>query len=285
MLSGVSTHQSPEDEAEIQALLADESPEDAAPAKEVDTSSQSEELPPKEQPATTETTATSTKAKPPQGDTRAALRASRRAEHRANQENARLREELETARKGAPVQAPEDESLTAQELDDFPIVAKLARQNKVLQAKVETLIAGQQGSHEQPEDTEFQPPTLPPTLQDVVDDIPDLLTWQNNPDQTAFELAKIEDSKLLIHPKWKDKPPAERLAEVARRVRADLYELPPTTSQPRVNVDDAIAKATRVKPNTLGDIGGGGDIPKLASNLGRFSQMSDEDINAELLSG
>ena len=133
---------------------------------------------------------------------------------------------------------------------------------------------------------DFEPPSLPPELQDVVDQIPDLLDWQHNPDQTLFEMAKAEDRKLLLHPKWKDVGEGKRLEEVVRRVKADIApeQAPaPAETKPRVNVKDAIDKAPRVKPNTLSDIGGGGDTPTAGSNLGRFSQMSDADIEAELL--
>lgn len=274
--------QSSQDEAELMALMRDEPTADAPAAitvADVVVDSARADA----QPATTnEPDAEPSK---PKGDVRAALRASRRSEDRLLREKAHLEEQLEAVKKLVPAQQPDGESLTDEELaqaEDFPLVAKLARQNKRLNEKIDTLQSQQIPS--QPAAKEFQPIILPPEFQDVIDDIPDLLAWQQDPDQSAYQMVEIEDAKLLLHPKWKSKPLAERLAEAARRVAADLNEADPAPTKNRVNVDDAIASAPRVKPNTLGDIGGGGDIPKSASNLGRYSQMSDEDIEAELLS-
>lgn len=285
-MTGAVTHQTDQDQAEIEALLNDSQATDLPPTDLVDGLPAADA--PKEQPASIEGTESAADDKP-KGDPRAALRASRRAEHRLRQDNDRLHAELEEARKATPVPKQADDDLNDDEVaeleSDFPVIGKLARQNKALQSKVDALI-GQQGSSQQRQaDPEFQPLVLPPELQDVVDDIPALLAWQHDPDQAAFQMATAEDNKLRIHPKWKDKPIAERFAEVARRVNADLGEVSPATSKPRVNVDDALDRAPRVRPGTLGDIGGGGEIQKSASNLGRFATMSNADMEAELLSG
>jgi hypothetical protein len=285
-MTGAVTHQTDLDQAEIEALLKDDQATDTPTAAKVD------ELPAvqatKEQPATIEGTETAVDDKP-KGDTRAALRASRRAEHRNRQEIERLHAELEEARKATPAQAQVVDGLTDDDVNNLeemdPAFGRLARQNKLLQSQV-TALLGQQGSSQQRQaDPEFQPLVLPPELQDVVDDIPDLLEWQHDPDQASFQMATAEDNKLRLHPKWKDKPLAERFAEVARRVKADLGEASPTTSKPRVNVEDALERALRVRPGTLSDIGGSGEIQKSASSLSRFASMSDSDIEAELLSG
>jgi hypothetical protein len=283
-MTGAVTHQTDQDQAEIEALLSDNPATDLPPADQVD------DLPvgqaPKEQPATIEGTDPAADDKP-KGDPRAALRASRRAEHRLRQDNERLHAELEQARKAAPAPKQADDDLNDDEVaeleSDFPVIGKLARQNKALQSQVQTLMNQQGSSQQRQADPEFQPLVLPPELQDVVDDIPDLLEWQHDPDQASFQMATAEDNKLRVHPKWKDKPLAERFAEVARRVKADLGEVSQTTSKPRVNVDDALERAPRVRPGTLSDIGGGGEIQKSASNLSRFSKMSDEDMIAEVL--
>lgn len=285
-MTGAVTHQTDQDQAEIEALLNDSPATDLPPTYPVDGLPAADA--PKEQPASIEGTEPAADDKP-KGDPRAALRASRRAEHRLRQDNERLHAELEEARKATPVPKQADDDLNDDEVaeleSDFPVIGKLARQNKALQSKVDALM-GQQGSSQQRQaEPEFQPLVLPPELQDVVDDIPELLAWQYDPDQAAFQMATAEDNKLRIHPKWKDKPIAERFAEVARRVKADLGEASQTTSKPRVNVDDALDRAPRVRPGTLGDIGGGGEIQKSASNLGRFATMSNADMEAELLSG
>ena len=215
----------------------------------------------------------------PSGDTRAALRAARRGEQRAKAEVNAMREELTTLRAKVPTQ-PSD-GMTEAELDElaltYPVQAKALRAMRVIEAAQQT----QQARVFEPE---FEPMVLPPDMQEVVDDIPELLNWQNDKDQSKFELAVASDSLLLTMPKWRAVSQAERFAEVVRRVNAESD--PQTTdTKPRANVKDSIASATRVKPNTLSDIGSGGNIQKPASNLSRFEQMSDQDIENELLSG
>ena len=281
--------QSSQDEAELQALLRDDTPDVMAVIDEVADKPADKVTPADDQPA-----AQSVEVKPeleqvaPKGDARAALRASRRSEHRLRQDVSRLQEQLTQAQSAMPAAAASDDDLSPEDIEqanDFPLVAKLMRQNKALSEKFSTLEAQAQ-TLQTPAAAEFIPPTLPPELQDVVDDIPQLLGWQNDPNQAAFELAKLEDQKLLLIPKWQRVTAAERFAEVARRVAADLNDDAPAPAKPRFNVDDQIAKADRVRPTTLGDIGGGGgETPKADSTLSRFRTMSDEDIEAELLSG
>ena len=281
--------QSSQDEAELQALLKDDAPDDAPAADKVDDAPADDIEPTAEQPATE-----SKEAPPepeqaaPKGDARAALRASRRSEHRLRQDISRLQAQLIQAQSALPAATPGDDDLSPEDMEqanDFPLVAKLMRQNKALSDKFSALEAQAQ-TLQTPAAAEFIPPTLPPELQDVVDDIPQLLGWQNDPNQAAFELAKLEDQKLLMIPKWQRVTAAERFAEVTRRVAAELAEDAPAPAKKRFNVDDQIAKADRVRPTTLGDIGGGGgETPKADSTLSRFRTMSDEEIEAELLSG
>lgn len=281
--------QSSQDEAELQALLKDDAPDDAPATDEVVETPADEVIPADEQPAEQSVEAKpELEQTPPKGDARAALRASRRSEHRLRQDVSRLQEQLTQAQSALPAATPGDDDLSAEDMEqanDFPLVAKLMRQNKALSEKFSALEAQTQ-TLQTPAAAEFIPPTLPPVLQDVVDDIPQLLGWQNDSNQAAFELAKIEDQKLLLIPKWQGVTTAERFAEVTRRVAAELNEDAPAPAKPRFDVNDQIAKADRVRPKTLGDIGGGGgETPKADSTLSRFRTMSDEDIEAELLSG
>ena len=214
----------------------------------------------------------------PSGDTRAALRAARQGEKQAKAEANAMREELVTLRAKVPTQ-PSD-GMTEAELDElaqtYPVQAKALRAMRAFEANQQT----QQARVSEPE---FQALVLPPDMQEVVDDIPELLTWQYDKDQSKFNLAIASDSLLLEIPKWRNVSQAERFAEVVRRVNAESN--PQNETKQRVNVKDAIASATRVKPNTLSDIGSGGNIQKPAGNLSRFEQMSDQDIENELLSG
>ena len=273
--------------AEEAALLADEDPQDEAEAPQIDAEPKADDTPkpeakqqdkPADTPAEGAATMPPAEAKP-SGDTRAALRAARRSEQRAKGEVERLRAENEALRAKVPAEPSEDitdEDVATIEAD-FPVIAKAVKAMRTVAATVKPQAAAAQA------DPEFEPPTLPPELQEVVDQIPDLLGWQHDSDQTLFEMAKAEDRKLLLHPKWKDASEDKRLAEVVRRVKADIAEVTPEPTPQRANVKDAIARAPRVTPNTLADIGGGGDTPNTTSNLGRYSQMSNEDIEADLL--
>lgn len=219
----------------------------------------------------------------PQGDVRAALRAARRGEHRARQEAERLRtenEELRSALPKPPVETVDDDLLAVVEAD-YPQAAK---ELKELRAKVAATPAPAAAPAPKPAD--FAPQTFDPEVQDDIDAVPDLLAWQMDPDQTAFEIAKAADRALLLNPLWKDKPQAQRFAEVARRVKADLAAAAPAPTQqkPKVNVDDAVRDAPVRRPSTLSDIAGGGDSPTSRSNLGRFAGMSNDEIEADLLS-
>ena len=289
------TNPSAQDEAELQALLQEDASTDAPVTEPVAETPADATKPTAEQ---AQAIADEVKVEPeialPKGDARAALRASRRSEHRLRQDVNRLQDQLKQAQAAIPAEVLGDDDLSAEDLEqaaDFPLVAKLMRQNKALAEKVNAIAAQTQNPSNTAE-AEFLPPTLPPELQDVVDDIPQLLQWQNDPDQAAFELAKIEDQKLLLIPKWQGVTTAERFAEVTRRVAAELSDdapapAPAPTPAPakRFDVDQQISMAARVRPNTLNDIGGGGgDTPKADSTLSRFQTMSDEEMVNELLS-
>jgi hypothetical protein len=241
------------------------------------------------------TTAAAPAAADQQGDVRGALRASRRAERQARDEAARLKAELEEARKQIP--APKDDGVTDAELAeleaDMPLVAKALKETRALKASLPKAAAPAPA----PAEPEFIPPTQPTHVQDAIDDIPDLLSMQSDPDQSAFNLAVQTDALLRTHPKWADKPLAERLAECARRVKAELGPAAaPAASAPapqppaaapapastRRDPAAAVAKAEKVPPSTLSDIAGGAapttDIP----GLKQFMNMSDEDIKEQL---
>lgn len=240
------------------------------------------------------TTAAAPAAADQQGDVRGALRASRRAERQARDEAARLKAELEEARKQIP--APKDDGVTDAELAeleaDMPLVAKALKETRALKASLPKASAPAPA----PAEPEFIPPTQPTHVQDAIDDIPDLLSMQSDPDQSAFNLAVQTDALLRTHPKWADKPMAERLAECARRVKAELgpASAPATAPAPqppaaapapastRRDPVAAVAKAEKVPPSTLSDIAGGAAPTTDAPGLKQFMTMSDEDIKEQL---
>lgn len=217
---------------------------------------------PAETPAPTET----------KGEPRAALRASRRAERRAQEEVARLKAENEALRQGKTVasgETDEDEVLATLEIDQ-PEVATVFKR---LKEKVDRL----EGSQAQREaDPEFIPDSLPPELQDAVDEIPALLAMQNDPDQASWSLAKRTDALLTVHPKWANASQTDRLNEVARRVAAELgTQAQPTTVDHQARAREAIASAKSAGIGTLSDLRGGDDPGKQTPDYGR---MSDEEV-------
>ncbi len=243
--------------------------------------------------AATPTAAPAPEAASDHGDVRGALRASRRAERQARSEAERLKAENEELRAKVPQVNDGVTDAELAELDtDMPIVAKAVREVRAAKA------AAPAPAPAVPAQAEFVPPTQPAQVQDVIDDIPALLAMQNNPDQSAFKLAVKTDEFLQSHPKWADKPLAERLAECARRVQVELgTSAPPpqppapapapvaqTTTQRR-DPAQAIASAPAPKPNTLSDIHGGAASTTESPGVAQFMNMSDDEIMAALARG
>lgn len=223
------------------------------------------------------------------GDLRQALRAARRSERQAREAARRAEEELEQLRQ--KVGAGAEETDPDADLQDFPQVAQaLKRRDQEIATLREQLGSGaaNNGTAQQPE---FQPPQLPTEVQEVVDDVPGLLALQHNPDQTGWQMAVAIDQQLRLHPAWKDKPDAERFAEVARRATQELSQsqvTPPAPSRqeadPAKVIDAALKNAPRRQPETISDFGGTATEPE-ANNLARYQKMSDEDIVNDLLRG
>lgn len=217
----------------------------------------------------------------PTGDVRAALRAARRSEHRAREENERLRRENEALKAKVPAEPDpnaisDDEVRQAERVD--PLLGKVAR------LASRAIAAPAAAPTQQAPTSEFSPPYLPPQVQEVVDDIPQLLAWQNSQDQTAFAAAIEADRYLRTVPAWRDKPLAERFAEVVKRVQQDHGDTTaqqPTRTDPRAVIDGV----PRQLPNTLSDIGGGAGKQTEQSKLQKWQApgVSDEQILADLM--
>lgn len=217
---------------------------------------------------------------PPQpgGDVRAALRASRRAEQRAREEAQRLRDEMAALKQKLPAETQEADPFSEDEIAraerDFPLLGRTARFVKAQMGNTAPAAPAQP-----PAAAEFVPPLLPANVQEIVDSSPDLLAWQHDQDQARFALAKSTDALLLEHPHWREKPMAERFAEVVRRVKAELGTPQPAPADPR----QVLASIPRRTPETLSHIGGGGGPQPEAPALDRYMKMSDDDIVADLL--
>ena len=224
----------------------------------------------------------------PHGDVRGALRASRRAERQARAEADRLKAELEDARKQIPT--PKDDTVTDEELaeldKDMPVVAKALRETRAIKASIPKAPAP--APEAQPE---FVPPVQADHVQEAIDDIPELLQMQTDPDQSRFNLAVQTDALLKQHPAWKEKPLADRLAECARRVNADLGSpapapasrapapQPPAAPAPaRRTAAAVVAEAPPAQPSTLSDIAGGAAPKTDTPGLKQLMNMSDEEM-------
>lgn len=219
---------------------------------------------------------------------RSALRAARRAERLARQRAEQLERELAELRSKsgttdkADAEDDTDDDVLLQDLEqDMPAVAakfkRLKTQLEEAQAKLKE--APKANAEDEPA---FVPESLPKELQAVVDEIDDLSDWQHDPRlQTQWELAKRVDGLLTAHPKWKDKPVAERLTEVVRRVKDELDSASsapaptkaPARRKPAVIDDDDDA------PETLSGVRGGTSPRNTEPD---FSRMTDDQILASL---
>lgn len=256
---------------------ADESEGQAVPAN----NQQSEQPAPTQASTDASTQQPAAAAAPaPQGDVRAALRAARRAEQRARDEAARLKAENDALMAKLPGEQPEADPMSDEEIAraerDFPLLGRTARYVKAQMTAAPAAAASTQVD-------EFVPPLLPPVVQEIVDSSPDLLAWQHDPDQARFALAKSTDALLMQHPHWRDKPMAERLTEVVRRVRDELGAAAPAPSNPDPKA--LLAGVPRQSPETLSHIGGGGGKQPEAPASQRYMAMSEEAIVADLLRG
>lgn len=227
------------------------------------------------------------------GNVNAALRASRRSEKRALEKAERLERENEELRSKIPSAVDADGGIDESLAADFPeVAAALKKRDQQIAELNERLKQTPQGN-QVTQNQEFIPPELPLDVQEIVDEIPDLLDLQHNPDQTGWRLAVGFDAALNAHPVWSTKTPAQRFAEATRRAKAELSTTNTTSTtdtsrktaaDPVAAAQEVVAKAPRQQPNTLSDFGGSATEPE-GSNLSRFARMSDDDITNELLRG
>lgn len=241
-----------------------------------------------EAPAVTQTPAQAA-TQAPQGDTRAALRAARTAERRLRDENDRLRAENEAIKQGkVPVSTEISDEDIAQLEEDFPLQAKIARQQREIARQL-----AEQRQVAQPA-PEFEPLSYDSTTQDVIDSVPQLVAWQYDPTaQEKFNRAIEYDKALVLDPDWKDKSVAERFTEAARRTEAALA---PTAASPaptpsaataataattaaRLDPAAVVANAQVEGPKGISDFRGGAPANMPTVN---YATMSDEAIMASL---
>jgi hypothetical protein len=219
-------------DAEERAILAAITPEDDEMQVVEEQAPGPTATPATAEPAPQSTPTTEPAAAPateqPGGDVRAALRASRRAEQRARQDADRLREELEQLRKTAPATQSSTE-LTPEELEsmrmDFPVQYKLYVQQQELARQIAETRPAQPATQ-----TEFVPIQFTADVQELVDQVPDLLTWQYDPaSQDKLQRAIEYDDALKLDPDWKGKPLNERFEEAVARTKRAFGQTTPVT--------------------------------------------------------
>lgn len=221
----------------------------------------------------------------PQGDPRAALRASRRAEKRLRDELDDARRQIEDLRQG---KAPVDTSISDEELaqldQDFPLQAKIVRN----QRRLEEELAQARSSQQQPAQ-EFEPISYDPEVQEVIDTVPDLLAWQHDPAaQDKFARAIEYDKALALDPDWRNRDAQDRFAEAARRTKEALAPTTPAATKaapaapaatrldPKAVVDGAPVEG----PKGISDFRGGAPASTPATQ--NYQRMTDEEIMASL---
>lgn len=227
----------------------------------------------------------------PQGDPRAALRASRANERRLRNElDARTREleELRT-KAGATADGGNTAStsvadMTPEQLaeleENFPVQAALVREVQQLRKQIPAPTPAPA-----PNADGWEAPTFNPDVQEVIDQVPQLQAWQySQADQPKFALASEFDQALMADPRWKGKPPAERFAEATRLTKEHLgIASAPAPSAPapapRQDPAAAIAAAPTSQAQGISDFRGGAPAAAPARD---YTRMSDEQILASL---
>lgn len=220
----------------------------------------------------------------PQGDVKAALRAARRSEARTRAEVERLKQENEELRKAVP--ATSDQDFTPDELEamktDFPAQYKLyVKQQELARQIAETRAATPQPATQS---AEFQPIEFSTNVQELVDQVPDLLTWQHDEaSQDKLKRAIAYDAALEKDPDWMDKPILERFAEAVARTKRAFGEQPAPNPAappaPRTDPAAAIAALKPAGPKSISDFGGGQSASAPTLN---YSRMTDEEVLASL---
>lgn len=226
----------------------------------------------------------------------AALQAERRAARHATAMYTSTARELEDAKKliadmkaGKVPDAGVTEADVAQMEEDFPEQGKKMRALFTRQQELEAA---------QPAKVHKQPDVSDDPVQEAIDLVPLLVEWQHG-DAEKFQRAQELDAALVNSPKWRDKPVHERFEHVTKLV-ADEFDIaiPGATKAsttpakaPSPDPKTVAAQAPRAAPNTLSDFKGGAvadhgteNFSKMSSRsmLARFSEMSDEEMDAHL---
>lgn len=221
------------------------------------------------------------------GDLRAALRASRHGERAERRRADQLEAQMRELQQQAPPKTDETDVaavmgvLEADHPEVAAVVKPLVEKVNNLQAKLATTQTNE------PAKPAFSPEVLPDELQDVIDSsdgLEQLETWRVSADmQEHWQAAKAADRLLLNLPRWKQATEAERLAEVIRRVNADMAapQVPATKHiDPKEQARARIEQAPKAGIETLSDLRGG--ETSSTTTTPDYSRMTDEQIIGSL---
>ncbi len=220
----------------------------------------------------------------PAGDVRAALRASRRAEQNLREQTKRLQAENEELRKRLPAPPVTVDGLSSEDLEE---IKQAAQENPLIEKLLTAAVKpAAPVAAPAPAQSDFQPDALPPETQEAVDDVPELLAWQNDAAQHhLWAAAKLADAYLESLPAWADKPLAQRFEEVVKRVKADAGITTSNPASSRAAQETLAMQAPALAPTTLSDMPGGGGAQPEPSRLARYQQMTQEQIFDDLSRG
>lgn len=222
-----------------------------------------------------------------QGNTKAALRASRHEAKRLRDEVETLRKQIESgAAKAANPNEPAepDESQLNDVREYAPAVGKDYDRLKAELAELKTRLPATV------KEPAFVPKTFPDDVQAAIDEVPELLLWHSAAEhQDKLEAATAADMLLERSPRWQGRPLADRFAAAVQMVIEQ--GVAPSKASTAKTLEDAqrviaaAAAAPAAGPVSLGDLRGGASAAT-GSSVDPFQMVkdgkSDEDIMAAL---
>ncbi|MFG5409936.1 hypothetical protein ABXN37_19875 [Piscinibacter sakaiensis] len=165
-----------------------------------------------------------------------------------------------------------------------------AAQLEALRAENERLRQVAEAAAPAPASPPFVPDQLVPEVQEAVDDIPELLQWQNDPDQRRWTAAKAADTMLRQSEGWANATFAQRFAKVTELVQQQ-FTTPSKAAPAPAPLEQALQRvaaappAATSAPLTVGDMRGGSSPshnPTPDYHRMKEQGATDEDILAAL---
>jgi len=194
--------------------------------------------------------------------------------------------EAEVARLKALVPTEQPKGLKPEELADIEnYVPNAATFIKDVLAENEAL-KKRAAPAETIDESSFTPEPIPDAVQDLIDDTPalaELGVWRTTKDaQGDWERAKQIDNLLRGSPKWKDKPLADRLAEVVRMRKDELGEASTSKKPTAAEAKAKIEQVAKTAPVSVSDVRGKSTPTTLTSKRADWATKTNEQLLAEL---